>query len=247
MARDFNWKPITPSVSQSSAESANSARFLDTINRSAQLIRDAGQSIYDRQSDLLTNAAIAEAMSTGKKPEILDKRVDQEAMAGALFKHAQARRQTADAERLEYENQPWYRDMERKFEERRLNQADANIEATNARTAIMENQLAEQIRQGNIEQARYDELMKSKDVFNAAMDEHESMFEDRYNSYERVAQNEKAKAMLADAKKHLQFAQAQEAFDNNNPIAAIGMLKEALRLGCRAVQVPSDAFFRQPD
>jgi tetratricopeptide (TPR) repeat protein len=43
-------------------------------------------------------------------------------------------------------------------------------------------------------------------------------------------QNEKAKAMLADAKKHLQFAQAQEAFDDNNPIAAIGMLKEALRL-----------------
>lgn len=43
-------------------------------------------------------------------------------------------------------------------------------------------------------------------------------------------QNEKAKAMLADAKKHVHFAEAQEAFDNDNPIAAIRMLKEALRL-----------------
>ena len=95
--------------------------FSNSFTDNIKAFTDLGNEIRERQDGLLTNAAIQEAIATGKMPEGLSDRVDSGALMEALYQNSASRRNTADAERLEYENSPEYR----AFERTRLEQQEA--------------------------------------------------------------------------------------------------------------------------
>ena len=141
-SREFNYEQVRPSTASGADFGNTAANFAGRVGDFATNIMDVATKIQDRRSELLTNAALQEALATGKMPTGLSDEVDSGALMEGLYKSSLARQASANADKLEYETSDEFLKYQKQVQEQELANQRASVAAQEAQTSYYQSRAA---------------------------------------------------------------------------------------------------------